>query len=242
MENKSLSKIDKYIKNNVKESVLEEYKNNSVIRGLIQLVPYGALVDNMITTSYNNILIDRSKTFYSELNSGDIILTPEIIDSEDFLHAYFSTYKASLYTRQRDKIRFFARLLRSGLIEQNIGNINEYEDYLKILDELSYREICILNILYDFEKNTPKLENENALQLSTKFWNSFLEKVSYDFKIGSEEVPGLINRLSRSGCYTEFTGGYLSYTGGQGQTTGLFHKLVELIKFKKKDLWDINNF
>ncbi|MED4378683.1 hypothetical protein P9274_23975 [Schinkia azotoformans] len=138
MEKQPLSKFDRYIKNSVKESVLEDYKNNSVIRGLIQLVPYGALVDNMITISYNNILIDRSKIFYSELNSGSIILTPEVIESEDFLHAYFSTYKAALYTRQRNKIRFFARLLRSGLIEQSIVNINEYEDYLKILDELSY--------------------------------------------------------------------------------------------------------
>lgn len=242
MGNNELSLIDRVLKNNVKESILEEYKNNTVVRGLIQLVPFGGLIDNVVTTGYNNILVDRAKTFYDELNSGEIILTPELIENEDFLHAYFSTLKAALYSRQRSKIRFFSRLLRNGLSDQKINNANEYEDYLKILDELSYREIYILYVLYQCEISTPQLESENDLQRSSKFWNAFLQQVSTDLSIDTNEVPGLINRLSRTGCYIEFTGGYLGYGGGQGKTTGIFHKLMDLLKIEKEDLLDIKNF
>lgn len=47
--------------------------------------------------------------------------------------------------------------------------------------------------------STPKNENENDLQVSTKFWNEFVEKVSTSLNIDREIVPGLINRLSRTG-------------------------------------------
>ncbi|OAK74431.1 hypothetical protein [Lederbergia galactosidilytica] len=242
MEKKELAQSDKFVKNNVKMSILEEYKNNTVVRGLIQLVPFGGLIDTMVTTSYQNILVDRSIAFFEELNKGNLMLTPEVIESEDFLHAYFSTYKAALYTRQRQKIRFFSRLLCNGLLEQKVRDINEYDDYLKILDELSYREICILYILYEFEQSAERVESQFSMQKYLNFWNEFLERVSTDLYIDSGEVPGLINRLSRTGCYSEFAGGYMDHRGGPGHTTGLYQKLVELIQMKKQDLSDIKNF
>ena len=85
--------------------------------------------------------------FFDELAKGDVIVDEELLKSEDFLHAYFATTKYALNTRRREKIEMFARLLKSSITEKDISSIDEYEDLLKVLDELSYRELLALRIL-----------------------------------------------------------------------------------------------
>ena len=101
MSSNKLSIIDKLVRFTIEEDLLKEYSANTYIRTLIQRIPYGAMVDSMLTVSYNNILVDRAKTFFNELSRGNIELTEEIIQNEGFLHAYYTTFRASLYTKQR---------------------------------------------------------------------------------------------------------------------------------------------
>jgi hypothetical protein len=117
-----LSLPDKIITNTLKEDLLKKYSQNTLIRGLVQIVPYGGIIDSVLTTAYNNIFVDQAKTFYDELSLGRIEITKELINKEDFLHAYFSTFKNAIYTRQKSKIRFFARLLSKS---SEIKKINE---------------------------------------------------------------------------------------------------------------------
>lgn len=243
MDENELSHTAKFIKNNVQESTIRYYDKQSVIRSLIQIFPFGGVLDTYLTSTFNNILIERSKTFFDELNTGKCILTPELIENEDFLHAFFSTFKNAIHTRQKAKIRFFARLL-NNLPE--VKNINEFEDYLKILDELTYREIYILYTLHEFESEVCSDilgNNRTYIKLinSNKYWNDYVNKLILDLNINSDEIPGLIHRISRTGCYMEFTGWANSDNDGSGHTTEVFDKLINLIKMNSKDFCDIDN-
>lgn len=138
------------------EQLANRYKTNPVIRGLIQLVPWGigSAADVALVTILENIRKDRAREFFDELGKGAVQLTPEIIESEDFLHCYFSTVRAALNSRRREKIRYFARLLTSSINSSEISTVDEYEEYLSILDELSFRELGILVVLFpDMKKN-----------------------------------------------------------------------------------------
>jgi hypothetical protein len=236
LNNKELSLVDNIVKNTVKEELLEKYNGNTMLRSLVQIVPYGALVDVALVTSYNNILIERSKCFFDELVAGNIELTQEIIQSEDFLHSYFSTYKAALYTKQREKIRFLARLLKNGLTTNLLSKADEYDDYLKILDDLTNREITLLFILEKYQNKVNIDQGENALQRSSKFWGEFTNECCELLKIDSQELDSFLSRLQRTGCYYEFTGGFIGYSGGQGEVTKTFFNLRNLIDLKKGDL------
>ncbi|PLS04036.1 hypothetical protein [Neobacillus cucumis] len=224
-----LSLPDSIIKNTIKENLLEKYERNTLIRGLIQIVPYGGLVDSILTTSYNNILVDRAKTFYDELGLGNIEITPEVIKNEDFLHSYFATYKAALYTKQREKIRFFARLLNNGILSDFINNVEEYDDYLKILDELTYREIYLLNTLKVMEDRTNDSDLKELIH-----WQEFSSQITNDLRISEEELKLFLIRLSRTGCFVDvltFAG-----LGAKGYTSILFKTLSKLIEIKDEDL------
>lgn len=113
--------------------------------------------------------------FFNELADCKIELTPELVKSEDFLHCFFATTKAAINSRRREKIKMFARLLNSSIQQSNFSNTDEYEEYLSILDELSFRELSILVTLHKYESTlTIKREPENTnLDEMVPFWREF---------------------------------------------------------------------
>lgn len=230
MSNNDLSLPDNIIKNTIKQDLLEKYSQNTLIRGLIQIVPYGGIIDSVLTTSYNNILVDRAKTFYDELGMGNIEVTQELIKNEDFLHAYFSTFKAAIYTRQRKKIRFFARLLNNGLSLDVINDVYQYEDYLKILDELTFKEIYLLFTLKTHE-DSASVEDYEAM----KHWDGFKTRIMMDLNFTEDELKSVVVRIVRTGCFIERSN-FLATTVKTGYTSEIFKTLVKLIEINDNDL------
>lgn len=210
------------------------YIKNPVVRSLIQLlggVTLGTVsgLDAALVTQIQNMREKRLRAFFEELDKGDIQLTNGNIQSDDFLHAFFATTKATLNTRRHEKIQLFARLLKSLANNKALEEIDEYEDYLCILDELSYRELVVLGILEKYELANPQKQEENSLQRCSRFWEGFIKDVTKTLKIDELEVNAVLTRLNRSGCYQEITGGYFDYTGGKGSLTPLYYKLKKLI-------------
>ena len=212
------------------QSLLEKYDDNRVVRGLIQLVPFGigSAIDVVLTKTLENIHAERATIFFDELAVGDIVVNEKLLESEDFLHAFFSTTKYALNTRRREKIRMFARLLKSSLTENELSNIDKYEDFLKILDELSYRELVGLKILDEYTL-TPRTEDQNDLQWTWQFWDEFVQQLANELSISNEQVADFMNKITRTGCYEMFMGGFLDYTGGLGKLTPTYHSLKKYI-------------
>jgi len=213
------------------QPLLERYKSNRVIRGLIQLVPFGigGAIDVVLIRTLENIQEERATAFFDELAKGDAVVNEELLESEDFLHAYYLTTKFALNSRRREKIKMFARLLKSLLKENEIRSIDEYEDYLKILDEISYREFLALKVLDEYSE-TPRTEEQNDLQWTNQFWEDFESRLAGELNIPIEQVVDFMNRITRTGCYEMFTGSFWDYTGGKGKLTPTYQRLKNFVK------------
>ena len=209
---------------------LEKY-DNRVIRGLIQLLPcgIGSAIDVVLMKTLEHIQRERTMAFFDELAKGDVIVDEELLKSEDFLHAYFATTKYALNTRRREKIEMFARLLKSSLTEKDISNIDEYEDFLKVLDELSYRELLALRIL-DKYSSTARSEAQKDLKWTNQFWDKFEEDITNELKIPKDQIASFMDKIARTGCYEMFTGAYWDYTGGKGKLTSMYWRLKKFIE------------
>jgi hypothetical protein len=214
------------------ERLDNRYQKNPVIRALIQLIPFGvgSAADVALTTILENIREERAREFFDELAEGAVPLTREIIESEDFLHAYFSAARAALNTRRREKIRYFARLLTSSITSSEISTIDEYEEYLSILDELSFRELGILVVLARYEKENFLQDDTDPIQRPNRFWDQFSSEVCTRFSITLEEFSSVLTRLNRTGLYRTIVGMYPGYTGRMGKLTPLYTKLEKLIR------------
>jgi hypothetical protein len=220
------------------ERLANRYAKDPIIRGLVQLIPMGigSAADVALVTILENIREDRAREFFDELEKGAVQLTPEIIKKEDFLHAYFSTARAALNSRRREKIRYFARLLTSSISSSKISTIDEYEECLSILDELSFRELGILVVLSRYEKEYSHEAGESGSDRSVRFWDQFSSEVCSRFSIPPGELSSIITRLNGTGLYVTFTGyssvaeKSLSYTGRIGELTPLYRKFEKLIR------------
>lgn len=221
--------------NTTTERLLARYEGHRVIRGLIQLIPFGigGAIDVVLTQTLTTIQEQRSKAFFDELAKSTTQLNATALESEDFLHCYFATARYALNSRRREKIRMFARLLKSSVSAGGPQDVDEYEIFLGILDELNYRELQALAIL-DSYSNQPWNPDQNDLQWTNTFWDDFAANLSSNLKIPQDEIKDFMNRISRTGCYEMFTGTYMGYTGGKGKLTPTYRRLKQFVEEQKQ--------
>ena len=205
------------------------YSNQPIVQALARFLPGGSSLDVLLKTRAQEIGAERARVFFEELAQAQAEITAEIIESEDFIHRFVITAKAAVNTRRQEKIRLFARLFSSSMGDEPGVNTDKYEEYLAILDELSYREFVILSTLERYESRFPKQESGNGLTRCSRFWADFLAELEQITGLQKDEINAMLSRLNRTGCYSTFTGTYLNYSGDRGQLTDLYFKLKRLL-------------
>ena len=207
----------------------ERYKRNPVLRVLVGLIPYGSTVEVAALGVVDRIREDRSRTFFDELANANGIENPELLESEDFIHCFFATAKFALNTRRREKIRMFGRLLKcAALADSGLSDVDEYEDFLGILDEISYRELRGLAILDGFSES-PRAKDQNDMQWTIAFWDDFSRQLSAELQLPEDEVADYMRRLGRTGCFQELAG-YYDGPVGVGKLTPTYMRLKEFVR------------
>ncbi len=234
----------------VLQRIAAQYEDNPVVRALVQVpmsfVPYGigSAIDAALTAAIENMREKRLRAFFDELARGAQRLTPELIQNEDFLHAYYATLRASINTRREEKIRLFARLLVSPAYLTDLSS-ETYEEFLQVLDDLSVRELQILLTLDEFERATPFQTStsptgtpitENEGQRADRFWTEFVSVIETRCGIQPEQLEGFLTRLARTGLYGTFAGKYLDYGGGQGTLTPLFREFAAWLQVREPEV------
>lgn len=212
------------------KELLKKYENNNILRPLLQLIPYGvgSALDNYIITTLNKMRISRLEAFFDELDNGKIPETS--LDSEDYVHKFLLTLKYVLNTNRKEKIRMFANIFKNSLFQNSaLNDVDTFEDYAKILDELSYREIIALKTFDNFTLNL-LVEGENELKKILLIWDDFEICLENELGIPKTHVQSFMLRIVRSGCYRTFQGLYHSDTGGKGKLTPLYYSLKEHIE------------
>ncbi|OZC04018.1 hypothetical protein [Rubricoccus marinus] len=180
------------------------YEASTPVRALVQLIPFGigSAADVAIVGKLEAIREDRARTFLDGLALGQVELTSEVIESEDFLHAFFSTYAAAMRARRREKTRLLADLLLGAVREDAIAGSDEYEELVSTLDSLSYREIRVLAILDAHES-----ENERGDEDVDVWFGRHKEaaegEICAELDVSADAIPGVMRRLARSAFVLE---------------------------------------
>ncbi len=205
------------------------YSSSPKIQALVNLVasaltPVASAITGSLTVLLQaraeEIREDRAITFFNELDEKQLKLTDELLTSESFIHRFSYTVKAALNTKSREKIKMFAKLLNSS--ETIIEEITEdgYEELIKTIEDLSYREFAVLLKLHKYEQ----LKETSNTRMSSRYWDQFTKDVAEEFQI--EGLASFMARMERSGLYLRDTGSGFDYSGDEGATTPLFKRLV----------------
>ena len=209
--------------------LLIPYEQHRVLRPLIQLIPlgFGSAIDTFMMQTLSKIREECVSEFIDELAKGNQINDEQLLESEDFLHCYITTVDLALKTYQRKKIRMFARLLKSSLGDSGPADIDEYEYFLNILDNLGFKEIQALTIL-DRLVDSFGDDTDNPYWDKT-LWEGFENKLYLELGIPPERAADFMNGIVRTGCYELFSGASIRHTKSQGKLTPTFNRLKEFV-------------
>jgi hypothetical protein len=135
------------------ESLADRYVQSPTVRALVQLVPLsiGSALDTFVSVKLNNLRIRRRRAFFDALEHGSVQLSPELVASDEFLHCFMITIAAVDRARREAKIRSFAQLLISATTDGDPRTIDDYEDLLGTVDQLSEAEVRVLLALEEYE-------------------------------------------------------------------------------------------
>ena len=100
------------------KSALQQVYEHPLVVGLVSILScFGAAVYAGASAQVQEMYQKNMSCFFQKLSDGTIPLTPKLVESHDFLHAYFSTFSAAMRGCRPEKIRLFARLLRKSAEE-----------------------------------------------------------------------------------------------------------------------------
>lgn len=169
---------------------------------MLKLLPYGDLVDGTLASFYTREKERRLKVFFDELDKGTISLTEEDIQKDDFLHKYFITVKAAVETKRDEKIQYFARLLMNGNSALINDKTDNYEDFLKVLDELTNQEIFILLFVRKFTSEFDKGPGLSNMAV----YRPMKAALATALDVSEDEVRSYFVRLERTGLVHHYQG------------------------------------
>ncbi|NQU05396.1 MAG: hypothetical protein HQ568_04820 [Calditrichaeota bacterium] len=229
--------LKEYSEGKTKPNELILEYDNPVIRALIQLIPFGigSALDVILSHNLERITNERTKAFFDELDNGEVSLDKRCLESEDFLHKYFKTTQYALNTRRREKIRLFAKLFKSSIENIDFCDIDEYEEYLQILDELNYRELQAL-VIFDDCSDFSVTQNRDSIEWVGETWQNFVCRLENELGIPTPEASSFMVKVVRTGCFEMITGGYGGDIGGVGKLTPIYMKLKEFIKLSSSEV------
>lgn len=229
------------------ERNLNLYEGNPLVHAIAQVVavpigpvplPIGAFVDNILLRRRDQLARQRMREFLEELSRQSTTITPDRLEQDEGLvHAIVVTAQAAARARRTEKIHMFARMLANYDRIVTMGTEDDYEDMLRVLDDMSVREYQILLLLRSFEERAeegPSAETDvtdaesTMLLRASDFWKDFRVAVERT-GVSQHEIRGVLARLRRTGMYDTFVGHY-GDDGEKSRTTPLLDRFLAAVE------------
>lgn len=185
-EKEELINAEKIFHNPVAHEIMAIYRT---------LVPFGDVVDTTINEIISSFIRKKHELLLNKiLSDHELICTVDVNDVE-FIMNFKKTLDAVNRLSNNDKIDYLANLLKNGYMKNNRIHNDEFEEYLRLLTELSYREINYIFFLYDFENKNDITEED--------YWYKFMNEFERKFHIPRFESYEIYKRISNTGIIFE---------------------------------------
>ena len=188
----------------------------------MNLIPGWSSAETLIEHRAQELEKERLFTLLDSLADGSISLSEEIVSSEDFIHCFVRTASAVRLTRRKEKIELYANLLKSAVSPNHEGDVDDFDEIFGVLDEVSYREYQYLLLLRECKKN------------ESYGWQKFKEEMAARYNVTDDLFEGVTVRLERTGLMKAKSEGGYTEDKSEGRTTGLFERLLTMIKTKSE--------
>ncbi|PIF34537.1 hypothetical protein CLU81_5192 [Flavobacterium sp. 9] len=223
----------------IKEKLVQAskaYSDQIVLRAAINAIPQiGGSLDILLSSSGQNFVIKRIEEFVSELSHqieqlDTSKINYDFFEKEEFYDLIIKAFNSASRTRQSEKLQLYAKIVKGALIEGAEYEEDDPELYLKIIEELSVKELRVAKFLYEI-KTLNSTELEEVSKRNGENLNNDAALLSNLYpEFDEDDLISVFVRLERTGLIKEMVGNYFGYAGGLYDITPLFKKLLNFIE------------
>ena len=209
------------------------YNESHPLRMAISTIPYiGSYLDQYLSGQGQDFAQRRVEYLIEQLQIEmdavqESLIESGLLNSEEGYDLTQKTFITAARTRQKEKLNLFAKILKGAFTTKT--EIHDPEMYLRIVDELSVREIEVTFLIHRV-----KVKCDIALKEDTENYEgmslSDAHVYSYTFpEFSQDELEYTFPRLERTGLVKELVGSYTGYGGGEYLPTPLLNKFISFI-------------
>lgn len=195
MGESEILEIKQQISKNEKMKSAKEGHIGITISSLLGLIPViGEFVDSEVDKKFTEFQIEKREKLIDVILSDSQKITKDMVQDVEFIINFSKTLEAVNKLATNDKIKYFGNLIRNSYLgDQKIEN-DVFEEYLNILNEISFREITYLLFLKDNQMGNGRKGIK---------WIQFTKIFEERFKIPKKNVYNIYYRLKRTGFVDE---------------------------------------
>jgi hypothetical protein len=210
----------------------EIYSDQVIIRAGINAIPFvGGSIDVILSSLGQKFVIKRIEDFITELKSEVELLESQkinhdFLNSEEGFDLIVKSFNSASKTRQREKLRIYAKILKNALTSGKAYEEDEPEIFLKIVEELSIKEFKVATLLFKLKANLKPHESGRITDVV------LLANENSDFD--KDELVYILVRLEKIGLIREHMITVLGAGGGSYKVNKLFVKFMDFIEVSKE--------
>ncbi|NAS19572.1 hypothetical protein GND98_017360 [Clostridium butyricum] len=195
MGESEITEIKQQINRTEKLKSVKEGHIGITVSSLLGLIPIiGDFVDSEVDKKFTEFQNEKREKLIEVILSDSERITKEMVQDVEFIINFSKALEAVNKLATNDKVKYFANLIRNSyLCDEQIEN-DVFEEYLNILNELSFREINYLLFLRDNQIGNGKKGVK---------WIDFIKRFEEKFNISKKNVYNIYYRLKRTGFVDE---------------------------------------
>ena len=199
-----IKKLENHCVESLQEIRKEPIIKSTIIASLKKIPIVGEYIDSSIEKALTEFQRKKQEELIDMIIKSKTITSDDVNDME-FLFNFAKTLEAVNRLATNDKVKFFANLLKNGYLTKEKISCDEFDEYLNILNRLSFREIEYLWFLYNYQTNNFGKEKEKH-----NYFINFGIEFSKTFNCDKFDYIGVYDKLTATGCVEKY---YIAYPG-----------------------------
>lgn len=201
-----------------------DIKSNPVVDNvLMPVVKAIPVVGDMIDSTMNKVLEEfqkkKEEQFIEVVLKDQHSITSDMVNDVEFIVNYARTLEAVKRLATNDKVKYFGNLIRKGYLSGGHIENSEFEEYLEILNTMSFREI---QYLIDFKRYCEEKKKAET-RYYRNHWTGYMFEYSKVYKISGSELCSIFMRIKRTGFVEEI---YETESGDVDEDDNSFNSLT----------------
>lgn len=190
---------------------LRDVKENPVVSSVllapIKAIPViGDLLDSSIDKSLEIFQQKKEQELIDMILKNSHSITSDMVNDVEFIVNYARVREAVRRLATNDKVKFFGNLIRNGYLSDTHIQSSVFDEYINILNSMSYREILYLvdykKYCEDYSKKSKSSKNISGRTYNNKF-PQFCKDYSQKNNITQREINFVFMHLKQTGFVEE---------------------------------------